>query len=188
MSVEVGSRQDRYRKKEASPMIFTPPGHDDWENPEFAQHWDAVVSAANPSRAEQLDILTTIVERVYIPGSSILDLGIGSGLVELVSLRAHSRGANRRRRAVGGDDRAGGATAGAICEPLPDRAPRPRRHRESHPPRGNPIPSRSACRRCTTSRTRRSRPSIGSSRNSCHPAASSCTWSASRSTPRHSQT
>ncbi len=64
-------------------MPFTPPGHDDWENPEFARHWDAVVSAANPSRAEQLDILTAIVERVYVPGTSILDLGIGSGLVEL---------------------------------------------------------------------------------------------------------
>ncbi|HEY7021275.1 MAG TPA: class I SAM-dependent methyltransferase [Ktedonobacterales bacterium] len=64
-------------------MAFTPPGHDDWENPEFAQHWDAVVSAANPSRAEQLDILAAIVERVYTPGTSILDLGLGSGLVEL---------------------------------------------------------------------------------------------------------
>jgi ubiquinone/menaquinone biosynthesis C-methylase UbiE len=64
-------------------MTFTPPGHDDWENPEFAQRWDAVVSAANPSRAEQLDILTAIVERIYVPGTSILDLGIGSGLVEL---------------------------------------------------------------------------------------------------------
>jgi ubiquinone/menaquinone biosynthesis C-methylase UbiE len=64
-------------------MTFTPPTHDDWENPEFAQHWDAVVSAANPSRAEQLDILTAIVERGYPPGTSVLDLGIGSGLVEL---------------------------------------------------------------------------------------------------------
>jgi SAM-dependent methyltransferase len=64
-------------------MTFTPPAHDDWENPEFAQRWDAVVSAANPSRAEQLDILAAIVERVYVPGTSILDLGIGSGLVEL---------------------------------------------------------------------------------------------------------
>src|SRR5215472_13971445 len=64
-------------------MPFTPQGHDDWENPEFAQRWDAVVSAANPSRAEQLDILTAIVERVYAPATSILDPGIGSGLVEL---------------------------------------------------------------------------------------------------------
>jgi SAM-dependent methyltransferase len=63
-------------------MPFTPPGHDDWENPEFAQRWDAVVSGANPSRAEQLDLLTAIVERVYAPGTSILDLGLGSGLVE----------------------------------------------------------------------------------------------------------
>jgi SAM-dependent methyltransferase len=63
-------------------MTFTPPGHDDWENPEFAQHWDAVVSAANPSRAEQLDTLIAVVERVYIPGTGILDLGLGSGLVE----------------------------------------------------------------------------------------------------------
>jgi tRNA (cmo5U34)-methyltransferase len=64
-------------------MPFTSPSHDDWENPEFAQHWDAVVSAANPSRAEQLAILTAIIDRIYIPGSSILDLGLGSGLVEL---------------------------------------------------------------------------------------------------------
>jgi tRNA (cmo5U34)-methyltransferase len=64
-------------------MPFTPPGHDDWQNPEFARHWDAVVSGANSSRAEQLDILAAIVERVYIPGSSVLDLGLGSGLVEL---------------------------------------------------------------------------------------------------------
>jgi len=62
---------------------FIPPTHDDWENPEFARRWDAVVSAANPSRAEQLDILTAIAERTYAPGTSILDLGIGSGLVEL---------------------------------------------------------------------------------------------------------
>jgi SAM-dependent methyltransferase len=64
-------------------MPFTPPGHDDWENPEFARHWDAVVSAANSSRAEQLDILAAIVERGYVPGIRILDLGLGSGLVEL---------------------------------------------------------------------------------------------------------
>jgi SAM-dependent methyltransferase len=67
-------------------MSFTPPAHDDWENPDFAQHWDAVVSGANPSRAEHLNILVAIVERVYVPGTSILDLGIGSGLVELALL------------------------------------------------------------------------------------------------------
>jgi tRNA (cmo5U34)-methyltransferase len=71
------------QQKAETPMPFTPPTHDDWENPEFAQRWDAVVSAANPSRAEQLDFLTAIVERVYIPGTSVLDLGLGSGLVEL---------------------------------------------------------------------------------------------------------
>ena len=64
-------------------MTFTPLGHDDWENPDFARHWDAVVSAANSSRAEQLDMLAAIVERVAVPGTSILDLGLGSGLVEL---------------------------------------------------------------------------------------------------------
>ena len=41
------------------------------------------VSATNLSRAEQLDILAAITERVYVPGTSILDLGLGSGLVEL---------------------------------------------------------------------------------------------------------
>jgi len=64
-------------------MTFTPPTHDDWENPDFARRWDAVVSAANPSRAEQLDILAAIVERVYVPGTRVLDLGLGSGLVEV---------------------------------------------------------------------------------------------------------
>lgn len=69
-------------------MPFIPPAHDDWGNPAFAQHWDAVVSAANPSRAEQLDILAAIVAQTYVPGTSILDLGLGSGLVEL-ALFAH---------------------------------------------------------------------------------------------------
>jgi ubiquinone/menaquinone biosynthesis C-methylase UbiE len=64
-------------------MPFISPTHDDWGNPEFAQHWDAVVSAANPSRGEQLDMLAAIVARAYVPGTSILDLGLGSGLVEL---------------------------------------------------------------------------------------------------------
>jgi SAM-dependent methyltransferase len=63
-------------------MTFTPPAHEEWENPEFARHWDAVVSAALFSRAEQLAILAAIVARVYVPGTSVLDLGIGSGLVE----------------------------------------------------------------------------------------------------------
>jgi ubiquinone/menaquinone biosynthesis C-methylase UbiE len=63
-------------------LPFTSPTHDDWENPDFVRHWDAVVSAANPSRVEQLDTLAAIVARAYVPGTCILDLGIGSGLVE----------------------------------------------------------------------------------------------------------
>jgi tRNA (cmo5U34)-methyltransferase len=69
-------------RERSTVVTFTPPARDDWESQSFAQHWDAVVSAAKSSRAEQLDILAAIVEHVYVPGTSILDLGIGSGLVE----------------------------------------------------------------------------------------------------------
>ena len=36
----------------------------------------------NPTRTEQLDILLTLVEGEYRPGSAILDIGMGSGRVE----------------------------------------------------------------------------------------------------------
>jgi tRNA (cmo5U34)-methyltransferase len=55
---------------------------DRWHDPEFAAAWDRVASAGHPLRAEQLDLLLTVVARHYRPGTAILDLGIGSGQVE----------------------------------------------------------------------------------------------------------
>ncbi len=55
---------------------------DEWENPEFARQWDATSLVNNPTRAEQIDILVSIIEEMYQNGAAILDLGIGSGLVE----------------------------------------------------------------------------------------------------------
>lgn len=55
---------------------------DRWHDPDFAATWDQSASVGNPTRAEMLDILLTIVAREYRPGTAILDLGIGSGQVE----------------------------------------------------------------------------------------------------------
>ena len=55
---------------------------DEWENPDFAAHWDKTALVNNPTRAEQVDILAEVIASAYQQGSAILDLGIGSGLVE----------------------------------------------------------------------------------------------------------
>ena len=55
---------------------------DQWDNPDFARQWDQTALVNNPTRAEQLDILVSLIEETYQEGSAILDLGIGSGLVE----------------------------------------------------------------------------------------------------------
>jgi tRNA (cmo5U34)-methyltransferase len=55
---------------------------EDWTNPEFAGEWDATMTSLNLMRAEQLDILLTILSDLYRPGTTLLDIGMGSGRVE----------------------------------------------------------------------------------------------------------
>src|SRR5690349_19956557 len=54
----------------------------DFQNPAAAQSWDADTRTRNPSRPGQLDMLLTIIADHYEAGKTILDLGMGSGLVE----------------------------------------------------------------------------------------------------------
>ena len=54
----------------------------DYQDPSVAQTWDANTRTYNPSRPEQLDILLTIIADHYQSGKTILDMGIGTGLVE----------------------------------------------------------------------------------------------------------
>jgi cyclopropane fatty-acyl-phospholipid synthase-like methyltransferase len=55
---------------------------DQWEDPEFAREWDETISRTNPTRAEQLELLVSLLEATHRDGAALLDLGIGSGLVE----------------------------------------------------------------------------------------------------------
>jgi len=61
---------------------------DDWLNPAFARNWDADAEVGNPTRALQLDLVTALVAAEYRAGSTILDLGAGSGQVEALLLAA----------------------------------------------------------------------------------------------------
>ena len=61
---------------------------DDWLNPDFARRWDAGAEVGNPARGQQLDLVTALVAAEYRPGSTILDLGAGSGQVEAMLLKA----------------------------------------------------------------------------------------------------
>jgi tRNA (cmo5U34)-methyltransferase len=55
---------------------------EDWKDPETAQFWSADPLTHNPARQEQLDILLTLLEKEYRQHTTILDIGMGSGLVE----------------------------------------------------------------------------------------------------------
>jgi len=61
---------------------------DDWQDPGFARNWDADAEVGNPTRALQLDLVASLVAAEYRAGTSILDLGAGSGQVEAVLLTA----------------------------------------------------------------------------------------------------
>lgn len=56
--------------------------YQDFQDPSVAQAWDADNRSLNPSRSEQLDMLLTIIADHYQAGKMILDLGMGTGLVE----------------------------------------------------------------------------------------------------------
>lgn len=55
---------------------------DVWLDPTHASKWDADPLSSNPQRGEQLDLLLDLVADHYLPGTTILDVGCGSGLVE----------------------------------------------------------------------------------------------------------
>lgn len=55
---------------------------EDFRDPRTARNWNADPLTHNPTRKEQLDILLSILESEYRPGTAILDVGFGSGIVE----------------------------------------------------------------------------------------------------------
>jgi tRNA (cmo5U34)-methyltransferase len=55
---------------------------DIWLNPTRTSNWDSDPLSGNPLRTEQLDLLLSLITDHYVPGSTILDIGSGSGLVE----------------------------------------------------------------------------------------------------------
>ncbi len=55
---------------------------DDWRDPSLAQGWSSDPHRHNPLRAELVDTLLTLIEAVFQPGRTLLDLGSGSGLIE----------------------------------------------------------------------------------------------------------
>jgi tRNA (cmo5U34)-methyltransferase len=55
---------------------------EDWTSREFARKWDSSALSHNLMRAEQIDILLSIIADLYRPGTTILDIGLGSGRVE----------------------------------------------------------------------------------------------------------
>jgi len=61
---------------------------DDWQDPGFARNWDADAEVGNPMRALQLDLVASLVAAEYRAGTTILDLGAGSGQVEALLLTA----------------------------------------------------------------------------------------------------
>jgi SAM-dependent methyltransferase len=56
------------------------PHADKWHDVDFVRAWDA--SPPTPLRAEQLDILATVIKDNWRKGSRILDLGCGTGKAE----------------------------------------------------------------------------------------------------------
>ena len=66
-------------------MVDLPATHD-WKEPGFASRWEALAEQVNPVRQEQLDLLLGLL-RHEAPGT-VLDLGVGSGLVAEMVLEA----------------------------------------------------------------------------------------------------
>src|SRR5437588_8432280 len=67
---------------EGEPGSRTQNMRDIWLNPTRTSNWDSDPSSGNPLRGEQLDLLLSLIADHYTPGSTILDVGSGSGLVE----------------------------------------------------------------------------------------------------------
>lgn len=56
-----------------------------WQDPGFAEQWDARHLTGNPARAEHLALLREML--IDVPPGDVLDLGCGSGLVALMILQ-----------------------------------------------------------------------------------------------------
>ncbi len=52
-----------------------------WSDPNLAQRWSEDPTRRNPTRVEQLDILLSLIQDLYQPNKTIVDVGIGSGIV-----------------------------------------------------------------------------------------------------------
>jgi tRNA (cmo5U34)-methyltransferase len=55
---------------------------EDWTDMEQARRWSADPVSHNPTRPEQLDIMLSVLADEYRPGTYVLDVGMGSGIVE----------------------------------------------------------------------------------------------------------
>jgi ubiquinone/menaquinone biosynthesis C-methylase UbiE len=55
---------------------------DNWHDKNFAVEWDETSNVGNPTRKAQLQILTRMVKAIYQQGTTIVDLGFGSGQIE----------------------------------------------------------------------------------------------------------
>lgn len=55
---------------------------DNWDNSSFVKHWDSTHLEGNPVRKEQLKVVKHLVKKYYEPESEILDIGIGTGILE----------------------------------------------------------------------------------------------------------
>lgn len=55
---------------------------EDWTDMEQARRWSADPVSHNPTRPEQLDIMLSVLEEEYRAGTYVLDVGMGSGIVE----------------------------------------------------------------------------------------------------------
>ena len=72
---------------------------DAWGEEGFAKSWDAVnASRDNPDRANQLDLLITLLEGVKPDDGWMLDLGAGSGQVESLIFERISHAMGRMSR------------------------------------------------------------------------------------------
>ncbi len=56
--------------------------YQDWTDADTARDWSADPTTHNPLRVEQLNIMISILQDLYQPGTAILDIGMGSGIVE----------------------------------------------------------------------------------------------------------
>lgn len=56
--------------------------YEDWTDKHTASNWNADPTTHNPMRVEQLDILLSVLDDELEPGEAILDIGMGSGIVE----------------------------------------------------------------------------------------------------------